>query len=194
MANLNVAKNIAVPSTARASAVSVDGQQSVSTVQVKNNIVGDTELIFGFDNTSSDDKPDLLMFGAAMQVNTTLPEGVTFDGDGFKSYAQFLEYFKHIQTNVKRISIQTDDTDNFLSSLVFEEKFPDSRASIPQKVSLKKYRTPVGSGFSETIEFEKPFLIWAGLSVFFSKIKAGSQVTFTLTVEGVNNVSTLSAI
>src|SRR5690606_7484874 len=122
--------------------------------------------------------------------------GVSFSSPGFSSFAAFVNYFRHVFTNVYGLRIDTSDVENSQAIVNFLEKDPTGKET-PVKKSLSKYRVPVGTGFSETIELSEAdinFIKWDGLEVALSKLKANTNVTMYFKVRGWNKVQELTAL
>jgi len=173
---------------------------NITTAKVSNAIAGDKELEVVFTNGSSTtDATNVFMFPGCWRTDSEVAApatNVTFSSPGFASWASFLEYYKKVSTNVYGIRIETTDTENFQSSLLFLEKDPTGREE-PVKKSLSKFRVPVGTGFSETIELSENdinFVVWPGLEVLFSKLKKNTSVSIYFKIRGWNKVQELNAL
>ncbi len=168
----------------------------VQTAKVVNNIVGDKELEISFTVSGEVDINNLKVFPGCWRTMAlrALPAGVTFSSPGFANWDEFINYYDKIATNVYGMRMETTNVVNFQTTLKFVERDATGKDTEVTR-SLSKYRVPVGSGYSETIELsekEVSFVLWHALEVTFSKIKAGSTVTFHFYVRGWNKTQELN--
>lgn len=174
--------------------------QIINTAKLSNEIAGDKELAFTLTNTNeSTPATAVKIFPGCWRTSSevTVPAtNVTFSSDKFASWAAFVNYFKEVCTNIYGVRMETTSTDNYMNSLDFTEKDVTGKESVVKK-QLSKYRVPVGSGFSETIElFEKDvnFVVWPGLELALAKLKQNTSITIYFSVRGWNKVKELNAM
>lgn len=187
-------------STVAGVALSSDGSV-LQTAKVANAITGVNQLRFSLTAVGENDVENILLFPGSWRDTNELNASkakVTFASKNWTSINQFLNYFAHVNTQIVKIVMETTDTENFDQELLFIEKMPtgkEDEVSFP--LSNKKVASTKASGWAEKITItteDMAPVIWAGLEIALSKMKAGSTINFYIDVYGVNKVQELNAI
>ncbi len=174
-----------VSGAATNAAIKSDGTGVKSTVTVSNAMIGENILRFRLTKTEAGDASNIVLFsGAEIPVaSQTLPTNVALSESPFASYTAMQQYFNKISTQISRINMLTNDTDNFINQLIMSEMDPTGETKTV-KTDLRKFRVDNGTGFRESIEFNFPCTVWSGLTLKLKTLKSGSYIDFEIYVSG----------
>jgi hypothetical protein len=190
------------PMAVTTKATSVNGALQQQAAQVFNAATGTKELIFTIANSgtagnAAHDTNDLAIFPGGWKDIAALDARTTFICDGFASIAEMIRYFSGISCNISGVRMETTNTDNFDSTIIQVEKDPTGEEK-KVRLPLSPLKVPLGGGGYNNIlnlasEKFSPVL-WNGLDITFSKIKAASQITFYLSIVGWDKMRTLTPL
>lgn len=181
-------------------AVTSDGS-ILQTAKVANAIIGVTELRFSLTAQGENDVEDIMIFPGAWRDTNELNASkgkVAFASKNWANINQFLNYFSRINTQITKIIMESNDVENFDQELIFTEKMPTGKEDeIPFALSPKKQPSVKASGWAEKITITNEDMapvLWPGLDITLSKMKAGSTINFYITLNGVNKAQELNSI
>jgi hypothetical protein len=190
------------PQAALTKATSVNGAVQQQAAQVFNSANGTKELIFTIANSgdagnAAHDTNNFALFLGGHKAIPALDARTTFTSEGFASYADMMRYFAGVSCNIAGVRMETTNTDNFDSVIIQTEKDPTGEER-KVRLNLSPLKISLGGGGYKNVLNLAPEkfspVIWNGLDITFSKIKAASSITFYLQIVGWDKMRTLTPL